>query len=187
MSRKGSKAILVAAFALAALAFSPGTGLAAPPSYVVVDDTPAASTFQPGDELSPSGYIAQLYLDDSASMNKSCGSAVAWGAVKLKSATWPIQVTLFTYRLYLDFSWCNYKVTAVRQLWDEPVDTCCNWGWHGNVSKYYTAVGGANLTAYTNGHFASCALGITLCKDRYPWVELRVNGNGKITGYSWGV
>lgn len=192
-SRHGKAFIrgLMAAAAFALLAATPANALTGSPpkspSYVIVDDGPSVgSTYLAGDPLSPDGYVSELYIDqDTLSFNKGCGSRIAWGGMKFK--TWPGLVTLFTYRLYVDFSWCNYKVTAVNQLWDEPVDTCCNWGWHGNISRYHSAVGGANMTVRTKGHFAACALFVVFCKDRYPWVQLVVNGNGLITGYTWGV
>jgi hypothetical protein len=87
----------------------------------------------------------------------------------------------------IEWSWCNYKVTGVSRVWDEPVDSCCQWGWEGNVAKYHSPVGGASVTAYTKGKFRACALVIVFCKDRYRWVQLRVNGNGLVTGYEWGV
>lgn len=177
---------LIASLALAAsasAASSPGL----PPSVVYGGNEagPVSSYYLPGDTLDSGGYVAELYLGSDDTMSKSCGRRTAWGAVKLKSVF--RVVTLFTYRSYIDWSWCGYKVTSVNRVWDEPVDSCCQWGWAGNASKWNTPAGGANVTSYTKGHFHACALWIAFCKDRYPSVQLTVNGNGNVTGYVWDV
>jgi len=114
----------------------------------------------------------------------SCGSSSAYGQMHYVN---PYGVTLWTYRQQVGWNFCNYTVTGVWSLVDQPVNTCCYWSWAGNIVRSHTPIGQANMTTYTQGHFHACIpWPVNICMDKYPWIQLRVNGNGNLTGFWWG-
>jgi len=137
----------------------------------------------------PNGYSVSITVGQdqqpaTSTNTLSCGSMSAYGQMHYVN---PYGVTLWTYRQQVGWNFCNYTVTGVWSLFDQPVDTCCYWSWAGNVTRSHTPVGGANITTYTQGHFHACIpLPVNVCMDKYPWISLRVNGNGNLTGFWWG-
>lgn len=176
---------IVVLLAIAALVIAAGASAAPPPSMNFGGEG-GGSVYYPGDPLSPEGYYSTLTITgDTADMGKSCGHRTVRPHIRWDSATWPVQVKLWVYQMTLTWTWCNYKVTSVTALYDEPTYSCCNWSWDGNIVKTHSPVGGASMTATTKGHFHACALWVIFCKDRYPTITIRVNGNGYVTDGSW--
>lgn len=166
-----------------------------PPSIVAGGENDGtsivSSQYLPPDQLSSEGYDLSLSIDngslDTSSFKGACNGRYAWGYAKLQ--THVTHWTMFTYKVTVGWSWCNFKVTAVNYVLGEPVDSNAGWGWVGNLAtqinpprSYFPAT---PVTVTQQGHFKNCV--VWFCKDRYPWVQLRVNGSGNVTGFAYGV
>jgi hypothetical protein len=173
---QGMKTIMYMLAVLACLAVPAAASAVEPMPPVTVTDT----------QVLPDGTVATLtgtVIESTVDAQAGCGQTTYQYRIK---AINPYHLyTYFTYESVAGWYWCNFKVTRVHTLVDRSVDSCCGWGWRGNQERWTTAVGGANVVMYNKGKYVLCAL---FCiHDYHPWIQLRGNGNGLITGTWWGL
>jgi hypothetical protein len=94
-------------------------------------------------------------------------------------------VTLWTYGETVSWSYGNYTVLSIFGQTAGSLNTCCLWGFHGNISLTHTPAGGPNFNAFAQGTFQACV--VWACETKSPWITLTGNGNGNMTGFSWGI
>lgn len=90
--------------------------------------------------------------------------------------------TLWSYHQRQGFCHNGSRVTSLYGYLRRNNGTGPGWEWKGHVAKWSS--GGAGKWSYlvgTQGHYAACTV-ITGCLvHNYPWLELRVRGNGSWT------
>ncbi len=95
-------------------------------------------------------------------------------------------VQLFKWIHQISWSYAGYRVTNVYNQFAGSVGSCCLWEYHGTLSQSHSPPGGPNFTAFAQGKYKACVTSI-LCDSQAPWVWLQGNGNGILTGFSWGI
>jgi len=128
-------------------------------------------------------------------LNLTCVKGGAAAEVKYKNAGISV-VTLWTYAQVIIFKHCSWvnstglhgKITKIYNFFDEALDSCCGWGWNGDVvTPQHSSLPTDNLATYTKGNFSACLpWPINLCENKYPWIRLHLNGFGKRTSFTWG-
>jgi hypothetical protein len=111
------------------------------------------------------------------------GSKTAYGWVKYTSYA---GIELWRWIHQISWSYAGYRVTSVYGQYAGSLNSCCLWDYQGLTSQSHGAPGGPNFTAFAQGKYRQCLTSI-LCQSTSPWVWLQGNGNGILTGFSWGV
>ncbi len=111
------------------------------------------------------------------------GTATAWGWVNYTSA---IGVELWRWVHQISWSYSAFRVTAVYNQIAASLKSCCLWDYQGLLTQSHGPPGGPNFTAYAQGKYRQCLTSI-ICQSKAPWVWLQGNGNGVLTGLSWGI
>lgn len=133
---------------------------------------------------------AQLAASDAAptprlAVNAAAGSgsrtAYVWVAYTSYAG-----VQLWKWIHQISWSYASYRVTSVYNQVVASLNSCCLWEYHGTLSKGHSGPGGPNFTAFAQGKYKACITSI-LCDSASPWGWLQGNGNGILTGFSWGV
>lgn len=111
------------------------------------------------------------------------GTATAWGWVNYTSA---IGIELWRWVHQISWSYSAFRVTAVHSQIAASLRSCCLWDYQGLLTKTHGPPGGPNFTAYAQGKYRQCLTSI-ICQSKAPWIWLQGNGNGVLTGFSWGI
>ena len=111
------------------------------------------------------------------------GSETAWGWVNYTN--WA-GVELWRWIHQVSWTYGSYKVRSVYNHIAASQSSCCLWEYHGTLSKSHSGPGGPNFQAFAQGKYKACITSI-LCESASPWVWLQGNGNGILTGFSWGI
>jgi hypothetical protein len=111
------------------------------------------------------------------------GAQTAWGWVNYTSYA---GIELWRWLHQISWSYAAYRVTGVSNQIAASLNSCCLWDYNGLLTAGHGPPGGPNFTAYAQGRYKQCLTSI-LCQTKAPWVWLQGNGNGYLTGFSWGI
>ena len=157
----------------------PGEGVDLGTVSAPVGPASAGAQLAPVDAESPAGPSR---LETTAAAGGT-GSTTAYGWVTYTNA---FGVQLWKWVHQISWSYSAYKVTSVYNQFAVSLGSCCLWEYHGTISQGYSPPGGANFTAYAQGKYKACITAI-LCQTKLPWIWFQGNGNGVLTGFSWGI
>lgn len=111
------------------------------------------------------------------------GAVTGWGWVNYTSA---VGVELWRWAHQISWSYSAFRVTSVYNQIAVSLNSCCLWDYQGLLAQSHGPPGGANFTAYAQGKYRQCLTSI-ICQSKAPWIWLQGNGNGILTGFSWGI
>jgi hypothetical protein len=134
----------------------------------------ASAQLPAGVAVVPAGRVAP---------NAGSGAVTAWGQVWYTSH---VGIELWRWLHQISWSYASYRVTSIYNQIAASLNSCCLWDYHGLLTKTHGPPGYANFTAYAQGKYKQCLTSI-LCQSKAPWIWLQGNGNGILTGFSWGI
>jgi len=111
----------------------------------------------------------------------STGTTTNGGSVKFTNY---LGVKMFEYAMDITWDYSKYKVTSIYNQRAMNIYTFPGWSFQGTSEKSHSPAGGATFTAFAQGDYESCL--VWICSSKSPWMQLTGNGNGVMTGFTWG-
>jgi hypothetical protein len=141
----------------------------------------------------PDGSTYRVFFQyhELAQSPASVGSASTIGGYPVKCArakvsllaqgAWPLYLNLYRYSMRQGRCWNGQKITSLYHFkrWAEFAQY--SWEFVGHIDFAKSGCAGCwSAYKFTQGHFKYCPPEVLCIQHKYPWLELRVRGDGTV-------